>query len=181
MSDEDKPARDDPALSAGTLIDGARMYAAAADAVSLRYPNALHVLSHMLGLSIELALKAYLRNTGLTVRELRRLGHDLAKLLKAAEDRGLVQTGSRHFRLTILGAGYQARLFAYPQAGVLNIIIPARLREIAHELIVEAFIAIKGQTLYDTMSTEPGLCIACEYPEDVNASAWAMPTPEPPK
>ena len=45
---------------AGTLIDGARMYAASADAVNDKYPNALHVLSHLLGMSVELALKAYL-------------------------------------------------------------------------------------------------------------------------
>lgn len=44
----------------GTLIDGARMYAESADAVNDKYPNALHVLSHLLGMSTELALKAYL-------------------------------------------------------------------------------------------------------------------------
>ena len=64
---------------------------------------------------------------------------------------------------------------------MLTVIIPARLREITHELVVEAFIAIKGQALYNTMSTEPGLCIGSEYSDDVNASAWAMATPEPPE
>ena len=57
----------DETLTAGTLIDGARMYAAAADAVNDRYPNALHVLSHLLGMSIELALKAYIRDAGCSV------------------------------------------------------------------------------------------------------------------
>ena len=52
----------DEGLTAGTLIDGARMYAASADAVNDQYPNALHVLSHLLGMSIELALKAYLKH-----------------------------------------------------------------------------------------------------------------------
>lgn len=56
-------APEDP-LTAGTLIDGARMYAAAADAVNERMPNALHVLSHLLCTSIELALKAHLRHKG---------------------------------------------------------------------------------------------------------------------
>jgi hypothetical protein len=54
----------DEGLTAGTLIDGARMYAASADAVNDQYPNALHVLSHLLGMSIELALKAYLKHAG---------------------------------------------------------------------------------------------------------------------
>lgn len=49
------PPTPDGGLTAGTLIDGARMYAASADAVNNTYPNALHVLSHLLGTSIELA------------------------------------------------------------------------------------------------------------------------------
>jgi hypothetical protein len=166
---------DTPSLTPGTLIDGARMYAAAADAVNDRYPNALHVLSHLLGISIELALMAYLRRTGMSVPDLRRLGHDLAKLLAAAEEHGLVHTGSRHFRMSVLGANYHERLFAYPQEGVLNIIVPARLRVIAHELIEEVFIAVKGQDVYATMHAEPGLCIRSKYPEDLDASAWAVP------
>ena len=63
---------DTPSLTPGTLIDGARMYAAAADAVNDRYPNALHVLSHLLGLSIELTLKAYLQYAGMSVRHMRK-------------------------------------------------------------------------------------------------------------
>lgn len=104
----------DDSLTAGTLIDGARMYAAAADAVDEQYPNALHVLSHLLGMSIELALKAYLRNAGCSVQDLRRLSHDLGSLYGRAKECGLDHTGSRNFVLRVLGAGYRARVFAYP-------------------------------------------------------------------
>src|SRR5579872_252409 len=83
-------------LTAGTLIDGARMYAASADAVNQRMPNSLHVLSHLLCTSIELALKAYLRNSGYTEKQLRRIGHDLRPLLDHAEKNGFTNTGSRH-------------------------------------------------------------------------------------
>jgi hypothetical protein len=76
-------------LTPGTLIDGARMYAAAADTVNQRYPNSVHVLSHMLGMAIELALKAFLLNGGRTEKDLRRLGHDLGSLLKETESLGL--------------------------------------------------------------------------------------------
>jgi hypothetical protein len=168
------------ALSVDTLVDGARMYAAAAYAVNLQYPNALHVLSHLLGMSIELALKAYLRHAGFTVGQLRKLCHDLARLLAAAEERGLIKTGSRHFRLSVLGANYRERLFAYPEAGVLNVILPWSLRKIADGLITEAFIAVKGQKLCEQMSGEPGLAIASEYPEDVAPGAWAVRTPDSP-
>jgi len=150
------------------------MYAAAADAVNERHPNSLHVLSHLLGMSIELALKAYLRQAGFTVERLRKLGHDLAGLLGAAENMGLAHTGSRHFRVSVLGANYGERLFAYPQEAILTIILPARLREIAHELVEEVFISVHGEHTYNRLKGEPGLCVRSEYPEDLDASAWAV-------
>jgi hypothetical protein len=91
------------------------MYAAAADAVNDRYPNSMHVLSHLLGMSIELALKAFLLDAGRTERDLRKLGHDLRRQLEECESLGLTETGSRHFRLSVLGANYEERLFAYPE------------------------------------------------------------------
>jgi hypothetical protein len=161
------------ALNPGTLIDGARMYAAAADSVNNDYPNALHVLSHLLGMSIELSLKAFLCSKGATERELRKYGHDLGLLLKRAEALGLTKTGSRHFRLNVLGANYEERLFAYPKPAVLTIILPAGLREITHEIISEVFVSIKGEELYDKLRDEPGLSIRAIYPDELDASNWA--------
>ncbi len=163
------------ALTPGTLIDGARMYAAAADAVNERHPNALHVLSHLLGMAIELALKAFLLNGGRTERDLRKIGHDLPALLTEAEARGLTSTGSQHFRISVLGANYEDRIFAYPSEGVLTIILPGRLREIAQEVICEVFISVKGKDLFDQLQAEPGLSVQSVYPEDLDASAWAAP------
>jgi hypothetical protein len=91
------------------------MYAASADAVNDQYPNALHVLSHLLGMSIELALKAYLKHAGCSADELKSAGHDLAALYYWAQEFGLEDTGSRDFVLNVLGASYQGRVFAYPQ------------------------------------------------------------------
>ena len=150
------------------------MYAAAADAINDRYPNALHVLSHTLGMAIELALKAFLVHHGLAERDLRRLGHDLAGLLKEAEARGLTSTGSRHFRLSVLGANYGNKIFAYPSEGVLTVILPASLREIAHQIICEVFEAVKGHQQFQALRGEPGLAVQSDYPDDVNASAWAL-------
>jgi len=150
------------------------MYAASADAVNDKYPNALHALSHLLGKSIELALKAYLRNSGCLPKELKKLGHDLGALYARAQEFGLDYTGSRNFVLRVSGANYQARLFAYPQEGTMTIILPRRLREMADELIKYSFIAIKGQAGFEEHKNEPGLTIQSEYPEDLNASAWAM-------
>lgn len=167
------------ALTSGTLVDGSRMYAAAADAINARYPNALHVLSHTLGMAIELALKAFLMHHGLSEQGLRRLGHDLAGLLAEAEARGLTSTGSRHFRVSVLGTNYEDRIFAYPSEGVLTVILPARLREIANEIICEVFEAVKGHQQLVALQGEPGLAIQSDYPDDVNASAWTLPPARP--
>jgi len=49
-------------------------------------------------------------NNGRTEQDLRRLGHDLRALLEECESLGLTQTGSRHFRLGILGPNYPVEL-----------------------------------------------------------------------
>lgn len=159
---------------AGTLIDGARMYAASADAVNDKYPNALHALSHMLGMSIELALKAYLKQHHVTDKEIRRLGHDLRLLYERAKEFGLKDTGSRSFRLAVLGANYKARIFAYPVEAKLNVIQPWSLREISQEIIQEVFEAVKGGAIASEFQDAPGLSILSTYPTEINPSAWAV-------
>ncbi len=166
-------AADNQALTAGTLIDGARMYAAAADAVNVKLPNALHVLSHLLGMSSELALKAYLRHHGVSDKELRKLGHDLRAIYARSRDLGLLYTGSRNFRLSVLGANYKARIFAYPEEANLVVIEPWSLREIVHDLITDIFIKIKGKATFDELRDQPGLCIQSDYSRNILPSAWA--------
>lgn len=163
---------DDDARFAGTLIDGARMYAAAADAVNDKLPNALHVLSHLLGMSAELALKSYLKHNNVPTPELRKLGHDLGAIYKRAQDFGFLYTGSRNFRLNVLGANYRERIFAYPEEAQLVVIAPRGLREIVQELIHDVFQVVKGEEALKELEAQPGLTIQSVYPEDVNPSAW---------
>jgi hypothetical protein len=157
----------------GTLIDGARMYAAAADAVNRELPNSFHVISHLLGTSIELSLKAYLLNKGSSHKVIRSIGHDLADLFRECVKHGLSYTGRRNFVLTVMSKVYKDRVFAYPKPAMINSISPWRLRQVAHELIVFCFIEIKGQAVFDELSGKPGLCISSEYPKDIEPSAWA--------
>jgi len=164
----------DDSLSAGTLINGARMYAAAADAVNERLPNSLHVLSHLLCTSIELALKAQLRNEGYSEKQLRKLGHDLRELFIHCSKHGLDYTGSRSFVLGVSGQNYLERLFVYPEKGAMTVILPRRLREVCHELICDIFPRIKGNDAFSKFNDQPGLIIDSTYPEDVNASSWAL-------
>ena len=164
---------DSQALTPGTLIDGARMYAAAADAVNDRLPNALHVLSHLLGMSLELALKAYLRHHGVSDKELRKLGHDLGAIYDKAKELGLAYTGSRNFRLKVLSANYKARIFAYPEGAQIVVIEPWSLRELAHDLVTDVFAEIKGAAMLVELQDRPGLCVQSKYPENISPSAWA--------
>lgn len=150
------------------------MYAAAADAVNDKLPNALHVLSHLLGMSIELALKAFLKYNGVPTAELKKFSHDLGKLYERSQELGLAYTGSRNFRVRVLGANYKERIFAYPEEGNLTVITPRSLREITHELIIEIFGVINGEATMTELSGQPGLAVQSEYPEDINPSAWAV-------
>jgi hypothetical protein len=95
-------------------------------------------------------------------------------LLEECESLGLAKTGSRHFRLSVLGANYEDRLFGYPEKGVLNAITPGSLRQTANELIQEVFISVKGEKNFNELRGAPGLCVQSVYPEDLNASAWAV-------
>lgn len=136
-------------------------------------PNALHVLSHLLGTSIELALKAYLRHRRYAEKELRSVGHGLRKLLEHCEKNGLTVTGSRSFVLAVTGHNYRERLFIYPEEGVMNVILPKRLRQMADELITKIFMEIKGVEVLENISTAPGLCIQSQYPDDTVSRGWA--------
>jgi hypothetical protein len=181
VSNEMERNHDNPALTPGTLIDGARMYAAAADAVNDRFPQAMHVLSHLLGMSIELALKAFLRHHGYSGKRLRGLGHDLRRAYKEAVGVGLRYTGSRSFRVGVLGLNYSRRTFAYPERRIYESIAPWSLREVAHTINVEVFAAIKGEAVAEELSAEPGLCVQSEYLTDFDPSAWPAKPSQPPK
>jgi len=150
------------------------MYAAAADAVNEKFPNALHVISHLLGMSIELALKAYLRKSSCSLGRLKELGHDLLKLFVAAEEYGFERTGSRRYVLAVLNGLYKPRAFAYPEPAMLSTIVPWRLRQMAEELIEICFIKVHGKRKFEKLKKEPGLCIGSEYAADLDASAWAQ-------
>lgn len=160
-------------LTAESLLDGARMYSAAADAVNDRMPNAFHVLSHLLGMSIELALKAYLRQRGTSESQLKCLGHDLKRLLDSAGEAGQNRSGCRNFVMTVTSEVYKQRVSAYPESGVVNAIAPFRLRQMARELIEEAVVAIYGGNGLERLQDAPGVVYASTYPEQVDPSSWA--------
>ena len=145
------------------LLDGACMYAAAADAVNDRHPEAWFVVNQLLGMSIELALKAYLQRRGYDDRTLRKLGHNHKKLFDEAVEKGLRYTDSRNFRILMHGQHYKDRLFAYPTVGEFGTIMPWSVRELAHGILVEVFTDLRGQEALEASRNLPGLCIASTY------------------
>jgi len=153
------------------MFDGAMMYAASADAVNDQMPNSLHVLSHLLCISIELALKSYLLHIGYSENQLRKIGHDLSKLLKVTVENGFNYTGSRNFVLTVSGALYKQRIFSYPENANMGIILPARLRQMTNEILNEVF-----QTIFTDQEkvnlSHKGLSIESNYLDDIDASKW---------
>jgi hypothetical protein len=169
------------ALTPGTLIDGARMYATSADAVNAKFPCCVFPISHLICTSIELTLKAFLRHHRATEDRLMELGHDLSALLTEAVAVGLQDTGSRMLVLAVAGKNYAEKLFVYPEQNPLGMqsIAPYRLRAMCHELIVEVFTAIKGADDAAKMKNEPGLCIQGTYPTDLPPMAASMWTTRP--
>jgi hypothetical protein len=57
---------------------------------------------------------------------------------------------------------------------MLTIIIPARLREIAYEIICEVFETVNGPEEFRRLQAAPGLEIKSHYPDDLDPSAWAL-------
>jgi hypothetical protein len=151
------------------------MYAAAADAVNAKFFHSVHVLSQLLGTSIELALKSYLRYHGSGIKELKAFGHNLGKLYSAAQEFGLKYTGSRSFRVRVLGANYADKIFTYPEQGSLVVIDPRLIREAANDIIREVFLTVNPRATPESFTHGTGLSISSYYPEDVNPSAWDVP------
>lgn len=76
---------------------------------------------YLLGHSIELSLKAYLRQHGLTVHQLRKVGHDLGKCYRKAKELGLLSawqpTPEQEAELRVLNVLYEAKDLEYIRTG----------------------------------------------------------------
>lgn len=86
--------------------------------------------------AIELFLKAFLRTAGVKDDEVRRYGHDLARLITEAEDRGMSLTAAVDDVRTIYLTGEQAMQTRYLQTGFRRRLPAERLHEAARDLQV---------------------------------------------
>jgi hypothetical protein len=100
--------------------------------------------NHLLAMSIEVALKAFLREKGLSVYEIKtQFGHDLIKLLERAEDEGLAgpKANSRAL-LSLLNDLFLSREFEFTVTGFRQFPAFGPMREVALQIFDEVFDAI---------------------------------------
>ncbi len=77
-------------------------------------------VNFLIGQSLELALKAYLREKGYKLKALRKLGHDLSETMRAAQGEGLIVPGwnaGLGGLLDLLNNAYKARELQYIRTG----------------------------------------------------------------
>lgn len=77
-------------------------------------------VNFLLGQSAELALKAYLREKGTKLKMLRKLGHDLAEIMRVAQREGLTVKGwnrNLEAQLEMISEPYKARELQYIKTG----------------------------------------------------------------
>lgn len=132
--------------SAHSFLDGATKYVEAAtilcDAGRSVDPIGL-VASH----GVELALKAYLLHCGMTDRELRGIGHDLAELWMQARVKGLdIEHGPPYWvRVLSFAHGQPHHLYRYPPERVASAIPEAQeLKRSLSEFLHRVSVAVVG-------------------------------------
>lgn len=71
--------------------------------------------------ALELALKAFLRNKKLTLKQLQTIGHDLEKLLRICQKHGFYFDTESTQQITTLSMYYKTKQFEYPQTGYISL------------------------------------------------------------
>jgi hypothetical protein len=126
-----------------TLLDGARSFAAVADAGVVRLgrpdaggPHYLTIL-FLLSQAIENALKSHLLIGAVTEDELMKIGHDLPRALARTETAGWpVQHPADHFLLKVIDGCYrQQKQLQYHRAGAMTLPLLRPVRQLVHQYI----------------------------------------------
>jgi len=147
---------DNSTLVDRSILEHAFSFAAAADAYSARgYTAAKHVLSFLLGRSIELAYKAYLIRQGATEARLRKLGHSLAALQAAAEETGFSSGTTLSMQdcevIRFLDTDYRDKSFEYPERRITTGYNEGLVRTVTDKVLRGAAVAIWGLASYEEL------------------------------
>lgn len=117
------------------------------------------------GQSIELALKAYLRQQGATLGELKKIGHDLDKGISAAEVKGLNHLADRQ-QLSLLNEEYSLHRFRYIRTGYVQLLEVDHLFRLTASVFEPSIISIPSAWRF--MWHTPGKIVA--------EAGWLSPT-----
>jgi len=107
-------------LTSRGLLMYAQDYYKAFEDLYLKYPEVIkmyEVKYYLLCHSIELAMKAFLREKGFTRKQLMEIGHDLEKLIRLLHDNGVLIDVESMERTFSLSDYYKSKQFEYPQIG----------------------------------------------------------------
>jgi hypothetical protein len=115
------------------IVVAARYWRAARIAISnqMRTAEFMDPAGYLLGMSVEVSLKAYLLNRGFTDKELSQSsrGHDLGALLRLSVEKGLKSTEKHVVGVLIMRAAHIAHFYRYGLGDFSNIpfsLAPAR-------------------------------------------------------
>jgi hypothetical protein len=126
-----------------TLLDGARSFAAIADAAVARLgrpdasgPHYLTIL-FLLSQAIENALKSFLLIRGVTEKELIKISHDLPRVLARAETAGWrTPHPADRFLLKVIDGSYRSqKKLQYHRASAMTLPLLRPVRELVHEYV----------------------------------------------
>jgi hypothetical protein len=130
-------------------------------------PQYLTIL-YLIGHSMELALKAFLRSRGYNETQLQKIKHNLPRALRAAVEFGFPKRAAEDERLLeLLDSTYGAyRRLQYDRATAINVPLLRTVRELSHEIVVESFKALAGNPalLSQTSRDAFGLFIDTQAP-----------------
>ena len=155
---------DDGRLTERTLINHALEFAASADAVAERFGEAAPFFTQLflIGRSLELALKSFLRKTGATKAELQNWGHDLETLLAKSEVRGFPVRMSVDDRQIIgfLNGLYVSKRLEYQEIGSVTTPLTGPARRLLDQVLKGVFQYVVGlEMLVKRMQvTRPTAC-----------------------
>ncbi len=106
------------------LIRYASDYYKAYEALVEKYPkfgDLFPVKYFLVCRSLELAMKAYLRESGLTKQEVKSHSHDLEKLMKAVQVKGVVFSPIIQETIKFVNLTYRPKDFEYPEMGTKEV------------------------------------------------------------
>lgn len=124
------------------LLNYALEYYSAYELVQKQHPKLTEYFSvkyYLLCHSLELTMKAWLRHNGATYTEMKKLGHDLEKIMSVLHDEySLLFSAEGQAMIRLVNQHYSQKEFEYSLIGTKSVPIITELASIVHLMISKA-------------------------------------------